>query len=122
MIGIIDRLMKGDTRIAERFAKSQRFWDDFHAAHRRDDEAALAHAIGGAQGSFEMLWDWDRYTSKSAMPYTAVAALYDNDHGFGDNRGYAARVLRAFQRDDCMCSVEVKGYAEDAAALYHPEG
>jgi len=121
MIGVIDRLMKGDTRIAERFAQSKRFWDEFHSIHRNDDDVVLARALSEAQGSYEDLWDLNRYLAKVSMPYTAVAALYDEAKGFGDNRAYAARVLCAFQSDDCGCSGEVKGCAEDAAFLYHPD-
>jgi hypothetical protein len=51
------------------------------------------------------------------MPHTAIAYLYDEQGGFGDNREVAKRLVKALEKS--MCSMEVKDDAKDAAQVFH---
>lgn len=121
MIGVIAQLMQGDTRLAVNFQRTVLFWQGFHLAHRQDTVEDLARHLGGAQDMYEHeCWDMDRYLGKTTMPWTALASLWHEQNGWGDDEAYAARLAAAFQHPACACSMEVKFSAEDAKAVYKP--
>ena len=51
MITVIERVFRGDPELFEEFKKAKRFWDDFFASHRRDNDNDLAAAIGSYHSS-----------------------------------------------------------------------
>ncbi len=108
--------MDGEPKVVEHFKMSKAFWAKFFEANRNADVAALAHALGDAQGSFEIQTDWDRALAKEIFAYTCLGYLYDTHKGFDNNKPLAKRVVDAF--DKSICSLEVKSSAREAAELF----
>jgi hypothetical protein len=118
MLALVERMLKGDTKVVDDFQKAVGFWREFFAKNRDLNDKDLATEIGHAQTGFEILLGWDRYFAKSIMPTAMMAALYDTDSGFEDNEKLARRALRATEQS--KVSLEVKGTALKVAALaYH---
>jgi hypothetical protein len=115
MLALIEKLLKGDTRVVSNFQKAVEFWRDFFITRRDLSDADLASEIGHAQSLFEDALQWDRYFAKSILPMSMLASLYDLDNGFGDNRALARRTLKAIDRSHV--SIEVKGEAVRVAAM-----
>jgi hypothetical protein len=115
MLALIEKLLKGDTRVVSNFQKAVDFWRDFWVTGRDLSDEDLAREIGHAQTGFETLLQWDRYFAKSILPTAMLASLYDYDDGFGDNRDLARRALKAIEKSGV--SIEVKGRTARLAAM-----
>ena len=115
MIALYERLISGDVRVVSDFQQAVEFWRERCRGWGDLREQDLANEIANAQIPFEFELKGNRYFAKSIMPTSMLAALYDDQDGFGDNESFARKLVRATRSS--MVSIEVKGTALRLAAL-----
>lgn len=119
---LLERLGRGDTRIMEMFSRANGAWRDFLTELDGADTGTIGARLGFFQPTFERLFD-SKTLGQSMMPWTAFAALYDTQSGWGPNQARALQLIQAFARSNC--SAEVKEEARSAAISYsldrHPD-
>lgn len=120
MIGIFERLLAGDTRIASQFATCKAFWEDFFKNHKTASDEELARALSIAEAHIESdIFNLDRGLAYEAMPITCFGSLYDEYEGWRDpeKKAMARRLAKAFENS--RVSIEVKDFASVAAKLFY---
>jgi hypothetical protein len=115
---LLQRLGRGDTRLIHMCQEANRAWVDFLEELRTADTGTLAARLGFFQPAFHRIFDSDSL-GQTLMPWTAFAALYDTERGWGANLEYARRLADAFSRSNC--SEEVRSEARSAVISYELE-
>lgn len=112
---LLQRLGRGDTRIIEMCARANQAWRDFFAELEGADVGTLAARLGFFQRDMGRIFDTPSL-GETMMPWTAFAALYDTEGGWGPNERRALELVAAFAHSNC--SAEVKSEARSAAISY----
>ena len=98
--------------VADAAERAREIVNDFVALEVEE----IAHRFSAMQYEFERILG-ERYFGKKMYPYVFLAVLYSDENGFGDNKYLAQKIIHAFKHS--TCSIEVKSYASDAAALFY---
>jgi hypothetical protein len=112
---LLQRLGRGDTRIIEMCARANGAWSAFFAELDGADVGTLAARLGFFQRDMQQIFD-SPSLGETMMPWTAFAALYDTDRGWGGNERRALELVSAFAASNC--TDEVKAEARSAAISY----
>jgi len=115
---LLHRLGRGDARIMDMCARAHSSWSEFFTELQGCDSGTLAARLGFFQPTIMKIFD-SPSLGESMMAWTAFAALYDIENGWGDNRKRALELVEAFSRSNC--SKEVKDEARSAAISYELE-
>lgn len=112
---LLQRLGRGDARILDMCARANQAWSEFFAELETADVGTLAARLGFFQRDMEKIFDTPTL-GETMMPWTAFAALYDTENGWGGNERRALELVTAFAQSNC--SAEVKSEARSAAISY----
>jgi hypothetical protein len=115
---LLQRLGRGDTRVIEMCQEANRTWVSFLEELRTADTGTLSARLGFFQTHFQRIFDSEPL-GQTMMPWTAFAALYDTERGWGENRDRALQLAEAFARSNC--SSEVRSEARSAVISYELE-
>ena len=114
MITLVEKLMKGDAKIAGQFSRTKDFWDQFFVENSHLSAGQLAQSLGANYEVFQrQCFDGETMLAKEAMPLTCLASLYDG--GFRDP-GLANKMVAAFRQS--FTGIEVKVSLESAILIY----
>lgn len=116
---LLERLGRGDTRILEMCARANREWREFFTELETADVGTLSARLGFFQPRIQQIFD-SPTLGESMMAWTAFAALYDTQNGWGGNERRARELVAAFASSNC--SSEVKSEARSAAISYELDG
>lgn len=116
---LLERLGRGDTRILEMCAKANQEWRAFFVELDTADIGTVAARLGFFQPRIQKIFD-SPTLGETMMAWTAFAALYDTNNGWGNNERRARELVAAFAASNC--SHEVKSEARSAAISYELEG
>lgn len=112
---LLQRLGRGDARILEMCAKSHKAWIEFFTELETADAGTVSARLGFFQRDMVRLFDSPKL-GESMMAWTAFAALYDTETGWGPHEKRAMDLVMAFANSNC--SAEVKSEARAAAISY----
>lgn len=116
---LLERLGRGDTRILDMCAQANQAWRAFFDELETADVGTLSARLGFFQPQIQRIFD-SPTLGESMMAWTAFAALYDTQAGWGPNERRARELVTAFAMSNC--SPEVKSEARSAAISYELEG
>lgn len=116
---LLERLGRGDTRILEMCARANQEWRSFFEELDTADVGTVAARLGFFQPRIQKIFD-SPTLGETMMAWTAFAALYDTNGGWGGNERRARDLVAAFAVSNC--SAEVKSEARSAAISYELEG
>lgn len=112
---LLHRLGRGDTRILEMCSRAHNAWVDFFTELETADVGTISARLGFFQPQMIKIFDNPKL-GESMMAWTAFAALYDVNKGWGPNEGRALELVAAFANSNC--TAEVKSEARAAAISY----
>lgn len=112
---LLERLGRGDTRILDMCAGANQAWANFFSELHGADTGTVSARLGFFQPSMVKIFD-SPTLGESMMAWTAFAALYDTQRGWGENGKRAVDLYISFQRSNCTS--EVKSEARSAAISY----
>ncbi len=119
---LLQRLGRGDARILDMCARAHTAWADLLEELQTADVGTLSARLGFFQPAMEKIFD-SRELGQTMMAWTAFAALYDTEKGWGGNERRALELVVAFANSNC--SEEVKSEARSAVISYsldkHPD-
>ena len=119
---LLQRLGRGDTRILDMCARAHTAWVGLLDELETADVGTLSARLGFFQPTIEKIFD-SRELGQTMMAWTAFAALYDTEKGWGGNERRALELVTAFVNSNC--SDEVKSEARSAVISYeldkHPD-
>jgi hypothetical protein len=119
---LLQRLGRGDTRILDMCARAHKAWVDLLDELRTADVGTLSARLGFFQPVIERIFE-SPSLGQTMMAWTAFAALYDTEKGWGANERRALELVTAFANSNC--SEEVKSEARSAVISYeldkHPD-
>ncbi len=115
---LLERLGRGDTRILDMCARANQAWLDFFNELETADIGTVSARLGIFQPTIEKIFD-SKSLGESMMAWTAFAALYDTQSGWGRQEKRAFEMVGAFARSNC--TAEVKSEARSAAISYELE-
>ena len=112
---LLERLGRGDTRILDMCARANKAWSDFFVELETADAGTISARLGFFQPTIEKIFE-SKSLGQNMMAWTAFAALYDTQNGWGNNQRRALELIQAFAASNC--SSEVKEEARSAAISY----
>ena len=112
---LLERLGRGDTRILDMCARANAAWIAFFQELHTADVGTLSARLGFFQREIVKIFD-SPTLGEAMMAWTAFAALYDTQTGWGPNQRRAGELIDAFARSNC--TEEVKSEARSAAISY----
>ena len=112
---LLQRLGRGDTRILEMCARTHDAWIEFFRELETADTGTVSARLGFFQRDVIKLFDNPKL-GESMMAWTAFAALYDVETGWGPHEQRAHDLVTAFANSNC--TTEVKSEARAAAISY----
>lgn len=112
---LLERLGRGDTRILDMCARANQAWGEFFNELHGADIGTVSARLGFFQPAMVSIFD-SPTLGESMMAWTAFAALYDTQRGWGDNAKRAVDLYISFQRSNC--TPEVKSETKSAAISY----
>lgn len=119
---LLQRLGRGDARILDMCARAHTAWADLLEELRTADVGTLSARLGFFQPAMERIFE-SPSLGQTMMAWTAFAALYDTQTGWGGNERRALELVTAFANSNC--SDEVKSEARSAVISYeldkHPD-
>jgi len=117
MITLVEKLMRGDAKIAGQFSRTKEFWNQFFVENSHLSVEQLGQALGAKYEVFQhQCFDDETMLAKEAMPLTCLASLYDGR--FRDPE-LAKKMVAAFRRS--FTGIEVRVSLESAILIYRLE-
>ena len=112
---LLQRLGRGDANIMDMCSRAHVAWTEFFSELHTADVGTLAARLGFFQPTIVKIFD-SPTLGESMMAWTAFAALYDTEAGWGANERRARELVDAFAVSNCTS--EVKSEARSAAISY----